>query len=62
MEKKKQVVMCACNNKEMFQVQQAVKKADPDSFLIVLESMRFMERDLRWYRLGRKETDRIFMW
>lgn len=30
--------MCACNNKEMFQVQQAVKKADPDSFLIVLES------------------------
>ncbi len=36
--KEKQVVMCACNNKEMFQVQQAVKKADPDSFLIVLES------------------------
>lgn len=35
---KKQVVMCACSNKEMFQVQQAVKAADPDSFLVVLES------------------------
>lgn len=34
----KQVVMCACSNKEMFHVQQAVKKADPESFLIVLES------------------------
>lgn len=35
---KKQVVMCACSNKEMFQVQQAVKAADPESFLVVLES------------------------
>lgn len=34
----KQVVMCACNNKEMYLVQRAVKEADPDSFLIVLES------------------------
>lgn len=37
-EEKKQVVMCACSNKEMFQVQQAVKEADPQSFLIILES------------------------
>lgn len=35
---KKQVVMCACSNKEMFQVQQAVKETDPQSFLIILES------------------------
>lgn len=34
----KQVVMCACGNKEMFQVQQAVKAADPKSFVIILES------------------------
>ncbi len=34
----KQVVMCACSNKEMYQLQQAVKKADPASFLIILES------------------------
>lgn len=34
----KQVVMCACNNKQMYFVQKAVKNIDPDSFLIVLES------------------------
>ena len=34
----KQVVMCACSNKEMHQIQQAVKEADPSAFLIILES------------------------
>lgn len=34
----KDVVMCACNNKQMYLVQQAVKEADPNSFTIVLES------------------------
>ena len=35
---KKQIVMCACSNKEMFTVQQAVKEVDPLSFMIILES------------------------
>lgn len=34
----RQVVMCACNNREMYLVQKAAKAADPSSFLIVLES------------------------
>ena len=34
----KQVVMCACNNKQMYSVQQAVKEVDPKSFIIILES------------------------
>ena len=34
----KQVVMCACSNKEMHQIQQAVKATDPSAFLIILES------------------------
>ena len=34
----KQVVMCACSNKEMYQIQQAIKEVDPASFLIILES------------------------
>lgn len=34
----KQVVMCACNNKQMYLLEQAVKEADPDSFIIILES------------------------
>ena len=34
----KQVVMCACNNKQMYQLEQAVKQSDPDCFIIILES------------------------
>lgn len=34
----KQVVMCACNNKQMYPLKNAVKEADPDSFFIILES------------------------
>lgn len=32
------VVMCACNDKEMYEVMKAVKAADPKAFTIVLES------------------------
>lgn len=34
----KQVVMCACNNKQMYMLEQAVKLADPNCFIIILES------------------------
>ena len=50
----KQVVMCACNNKEMFQVQQAVKKADPDSFLIVLESNEVHGEGFKMVQIGKE--------
>lgn len=34
----RQIVLCACNNREMYLVQRAVKEADPNAFLIILES------------------------
>ncbi len=34
----KQVVMCACDNKQMFAVQQCAKQVDPNAFVIILES------------------------
>lgn len=34
----KLVVMCACSNKEMYNVQQAVKEEDEKAFLIMMES------------------------
>lgn len=34
----KQVVMVACDNKEMFRVQQVAKQCDPKAFTVVLES------------------------
>ncbi len=37
-EEEKQVVMCACDNKQMYFVQQTVKEVDPGAFTIVLES------------------------
>lgn len=35
---RREVVMCACNNKEMVLVQQAVKEVDEKAFMIILES------------------------
>lgn len=34
----KEVVMCACGNKEMFLVQRAARQADPLSFTVIVES------------------------
>lgn len=34
----KQLVMCACSNKQMYEVERAVKEAAPESFIIILES------------------------
>ncbi len=34
----KEVVMCACSKKEMYLVEEEIKKADPASFMIILES------------------------
>lgn len=34
----KQVVMCACNKKQMHMVQKAVKEVDHEAFLVIMES------------------------
>lgn len=36
--KKKDVVMCACNNKQMFTIKKMVKEIDPKAFTIIMES------------------------
>ncbi len=36
--KNKSVVMCACNNKQMFLIKQAAKEVDPYAFTIIMES------------------------
>lgn len=35
---KKEVVMVACNDKDMYQIEKAIKKVDPASFMIITES------------------------
>lgn len=51
----KQVVMCACSNKEMFLVQRTVKKEDPQAFLVVLESNEVHGEGFRMVRIGEKQ-------
>ena len=36
--KKKDVVMCACNNKQMYTIKRMVKEIDPKAFTIIMES------------------------
>lgn len=48
----KQVVMCACSNKEMYLVQRAAKETDPESFTIVLESNEVHGEGFRMLQLG----------
>lgn len=35
---KKEVVMCACNNKQMYTIRKTVKKVDPKAFTVIVES------------------------
>lgn len=50
----RQVVICAMNNREMYAVQQAVKKEDPEAFLIVLESSEVHGLGFHMVQIGEK--------
>ena len=45
------VVMCACNSKQMYEVERAVKKVDPESFMIVLESNEVLGSGFRHIKM-----------
>lgn len=36
--REKEVVMCACNNKQMYQIRKMVKQVDPMAFTVIMES------------------------
>lgn len=48
----KQVVICSCSHKEMYQVQKVVKATDPRSFLIILESSQVHGEGFRTIQIG----------
>lgn len=48
----KQIVMCACSNKEMYQVQKIAKEEDAQAFLIVLESKEVYGEGFRMVQIG----------
>lgn len=51
-----QVVMCACNSKEMYQVRKSVKDADPDSFIVVVESHEVHGEGFKMTNIGEAEN------
>ncbi len=51
----KDIVLCACNNKEMYLVQVAVKFADPKAFMIVLESSEVHGQGFRVLQIGESQ-------
>lgn len=51
-ETEKQVVMCACDNKQMYFVQQTVKEVDEKAFVIVLESSEVHGEGFRMFSVG----------
>lgn len=53
----RQVVLCACSGKEMYLVQQAVKKADPASFMIILESHEVHGEGFRMVQVGQRPPE-----
>lgn len=57
----KEVVLCACSNKEMHLVQRAVKEADPSSFMIVLESNEVHGEGFKALQIGERVDERVKM-
>lgn len=54
-EDQREVVVCACSDKEMFEVQKAIKAKDPSSFMIVLESNEVHGEGFHTLHLGEHE-------
>lgn len=46
-EEDKSVVMCACDNKQMYPIQNAVKEADPKAFIIILDPTKSWAKVLK---------------
>lgn len=51
------VVMCACSNKEMIHVEKAVKSVDPRAFSIILESNEVLGEGFRSVRVAEKQEE-----
>ena len=51
-----QVVMCACNSKEMYQVRKAVQEADSESFFVVVESHEVHGEGFKMTNIGEAQS------
>lgn len=51
-QEKKQMVFCACSNKELYCLERAIKKVDPESFMTVWESKEVQGNGFHMFSLG----------
>lgn len=51
-----QVVICACNSKEMYQVRKAVQEVDPESFFVVVESHEVHGEGFKMTNIGEAQS------
>ena len=49
---RKNVVMCACKSKQLYQAEKAIKHLDPDCFMIVLNSHEVLGEGFKVTRIG----------
>lgn len=50
--REKQIVLCACSNREMHRVQTAVKTADPASFVVIVETGEVHGEGFKMVQIG----------
>ena len=54
----KDVVLCACSNKQLYEIEQAMKQLDPHCFIIMLQSNEVHGEGFRRLELGKTEEKR----
>ena len=55
-EAKRQIVFCACSNKQMYDLEKAVKMEDPDSFMVIWESNEVRGNGFRVLSPGQQDS------
>ena len=53
---KKQMVFCACSNKQMYQLEKVIKAVDPASFMVIWESNEVQGEGFRIVSVGQEEN------
>jgi len=52
---KKNIVICACNTKEMYQIERAIKEVDSKAFIVIMESNEVLGEGFRNVRIAEKK-------
>ncbi len=52
----KDVVLCACSNKQLYEIEHAIQKLDPGCFIIMLQSNEVHGEGFRQLKLGKNES------